>query len=621
MTITYPIHSRIMIRQIRLKYRKEQTGSQVTLRYYKLSYVIALSAIAILSIISQLLVQNHLKNSQHDSHLINYAARLRTNSQSLFKYALLIESGRDIKTNREDFRTTLMQWKNTHNSLISGNDFLSLPVNKNEDMRSLFAIIDTPFKSLITNGEEICAVIFNEEGYDNALLSEKISEMLKYEKSYFLGMEMIVFDYDLNYRLNIDQLKKIELWIFFLVLVALCLEVIFIFTPLDRRITTTFDDLILAQNDAIDLADKLRDANLFIEKNHTEIRDINFALEKATHLVKTDEQGNIIYANDKYCHLTKYKMGDLLTKPLFYNKKTGKSNIIYDHINNHLVNKEIWQGEICDKASDGSVFWLETTLMPIVGRDKKPYQYLMLASNITERKNTLHKLQLLMEEKIKRQEEITKISALSMVAGQDKERKRVAAEIHDSIGQMLTSLRMRMEMGQQESDQNNEMMNEAQDILRNIIAETRRIMAELLPSVLEDFGLEPAVTDLLQKIKQNNKIEINTNIDLLETRKSKNIELGIYRVLQESVNNVIKHADATIIDVNLSEDAEFIVLEIKDNGHGFIYNDKDTLEAPIGGNSYGLSNMNERANVMDADLHIISNLGKGTTIKLEVPTI
>lgn len=109
-------------------------------------YAIALSLIAVISILSQVLIQQYLSSQMHDSHIINIAARQRTYSQTLSKNALLIESGRDFETNRKAFVNTLRQWQRSHEALQSGSDFMNLPANDREELSQMFKIIEAPMK-------------------------------------------------------------------------------------------------------------------------------------------------------------------------------------------------------------------------------------------------------------------------------------------------------------------------------------------------------------------------------------------------------------------------------------------------------------------------------------------
>ncbi len=596
-----------------------QSPSNKTLRYYHLMYAIALSVIAVISIISQILIQSYLNHQHHDSHLINYAARLRTNSQQLTKQALLIESGRGFDTHRKDFKTILAQWQLTHESLLEGNEFLSLPANKNEDMAELFKIIHGPYTEIIEAGKKMVDVMYSERTIDLAELDEYIDIILRNEQAYLLGMEMIVFDYDRISRGNVESLKRVERALLFIVLFLLLLEAMFIFRPLANRIKFTFNNLIQSEKNATSLANKLGQTNSVLEQSHKDLRDINHTLDKATYLVKTDAKGGIIYANDKYCHVTKYQVSTLVGKPVFYNNIGEEENVIYQHIRDPLRSREVWQGEIFDHASDGTGFWLEITMMPIINSTGELYQYLIIGFDITKRKKTERKLHFLMEDKIKRQEELQKIRSQSIIAGQEKERKRLATEVHDGIGQMLTSLRIHIELLEEKYPRFLEELSGVYQMIQSIVDESRRICAELQPSVLKDFGLKAAVSELVDNFKSRTELNIEYIDNFYMKELNAEIEIGIYRILQEAMNNIVKHARATKIFIHMESDAEYIYLEINDNGKGFYYNQESVFDEERANNTHGLRNMRERAELIGAHFELISREGEGTKIKMDVP--
>jgi len=588
-----------------------------TLKQYHFLYLAALSVIAIITIISQLLIQKHLNYQIHDSHLINYASRLRTNSQTLAKLSLKLLNGKSLKTTSKDFETTLLQWQNTHESLLAGNEFLSLPKNKNEDMSELYKIIDLPYKSILNAAYEVRKLV-DEGNLENLnIIKPYIEIILENETSYLLGMEMIVFDYDRTSRSNIRGLKNIEYTLLGIVMVMLMLEAIFIFMPLAKKIKISFNGLIESETKANKLAKALKESNKILERSHSELRDVNFALEKASYLVKIDEEGRIIYANDKYCHVTKYSMSSLIGKPVFYNKFGGDESIIYKHIKSSDLRKEVWQGEIFDYASDATGFWLDVTVMPVINKKGDVHQFLVIGFDITLRKKTEEELRLLSEEKLRRQKVIQKVRNTATIVGQEKERTRVAAEIHDGIGQMLTSLRIQVEFLEEKNPKNVKEISTLYQLIHSIVNETRRICSELQPHVLEDFGLKAALLDLIKNIKKNTGYHIvyEDHYDVLEKHSERDI--AIYRILQEILNNAVKHSKAKSILVFIESDAEFITLQVKDDGIGFNYNSKNIFE--VKDNNHGLRNIKERVELLNAKLLINSELEKGTIIKVEIP--
>lgn len=593
---------------------------QRTFRNFTIMYAVALTLIAIISLFSQILIQRYLSNQVDDSHVINFAARLRTYSQSLSKTALLIESGRDIETNRKDFVTILKQWQKSHKGLQSGSDFLSLPGNDRDELEQMFGIIRGPYEEILDASNKMIQELYSNKPLDSMNVSPYVKNILNYEKSYLLGMELIVFDYDRFSRESVRRLKQFEYILLGFVIMTLLLEAIFIFYPLSVRIRRIMRGLVDSDQKSKELALQVQEASQTLERSHRELREINFALEKATYLVKTDQKGDIIYANDKYCHVTKYTMAELRSKPLFYNNMGGQESIIYEHINDPRRNTDVWQGEVFDHASDGTGFWLDVTLMPIIDNKGMLYQYLVICTDVTKRKNTERELWLLTEEKMRRQDVEQKIKSYSIINGQEKERKRIAAEIHDGIGQMLTSLRMKIEQIEDKHPQLNGQVVQVNDLLYSIITETKRICSDLLPSVLDDFGLKAAINELLKMCRDSTEdmmfdLEEKLQPDFLP----KEVEIGVFRILQEAINNTIKHSNGTVITVHVDNDANYLNLIVQDNGKGFYFEKQKMLSKEFAYKSNGLRNMKERAELLGGQLNVTSDPGKGTIVQLEIP--
>lgn len=588
-------------------------------KYSAVMYAIALSLIAVISVLSQVLIQQYLSSQMHDSHIINIAARQRTYSQTLSKNALLIESGRDIETNRKAFVNTLRQWQRSHEALQSGSDFLNLPANDREELGQMFKIIEAPYEEILGASNEMIKELYSAKPLDSLNLKPYITTIFENEKIYLIGMELIVFDYDRFSRNGVNKLKEIEYILLFIVLLSLVLEAVFIFYPLALRVRQNIRDLVDSESNAKNLASQLRETNDTLEQSHKELREVNFALEKATYLVKTDQDGRIIYANDKYCHVTKYTMGELLGKPLFYNNMGGKESIIYEHVRNPVRRKEVWQGEIFDHASDGTGFWLDVTLMPIIDYKGSLYQYLVICTDITKRKNTERELTLLTEEKIRRQDVEQKIISYSILNGQEKERKRIAAEIHDGIGQMMTSMRMKLEMIEHKNEGLSEDLPEVNHLLQSIINETKKICSDLLPSVLDDFGLSAAVRELQKLCESSSNMEFEIEDQLEKSKLPREVEIGVFRILQEALNNAIKHSSGSKIFVHVSSDVHCVHLMVQDDGRGFYFDERRILSREFVTKSNGLRNMKERAELLGGNFNVTSEPGKGTIVQLEIP--
>lgn len=589
-------------------------------KHFTVRYGIALTFIAVLSIVSQVRIQQHLSRSMDDTHVINFAARLRTYSQTLCKAALLLENNYEFESSRKDFVNTLKQWEKAQEAVQTGSKFLNLPKDNMEEIQEMFDLISRPRQEMMAAAEHIFTILDTAKPFDPQLIRPYVETILDYEQSYLLGMDLIVFDYDRFSKERIGQLKEIDYVMLALVLITLLLEAAFIFYPLAVHIKKVVVGLVSSEEKSKHLTDKLQEANQRMEKSYNELREINFALDKATYLVKTDPAGNIIYANDKYCYLTKYAMSELRNKPVFYNNLGGKESLIYEHIRDPQKQEEVWQNEIFDYASDGTGFWLDVTLIPVFDNSGYLYQYLVIGNDITKRKNTEKENKMLTEEKIRRNGIEQKIKSYAIINGQEKERKRISAEIHDGIGQMLTSLRMKLEQIQDRTEVPDPEVVMVNGMLAKLVTETRRICSDLLPSVLEDFGLHAAIEDLVKTCKDSDrKLDFLLDTNLHKSPLSRELETSVYRILQEGLNNVIKHAQATQVEIYIDNSGEYLNLMVKDNGKGFYFDGQHLHLKNLAKKMNGIRGMKERAELLGGAFNISAEPGKGTILQMEIP--
>jgi len=214
-----------------------------------------------------------------------------------------------------------------------------------------------------------------------------------------------------------------------------------------------------------------------------------------------------------------------------------------------------------------------------------------------------------------------KLRSTYLLEGQEEERKRVAREIHDGLGQMLTALKYGIEkisdsMDDTEIAQKN--FTELRQLVSQTITEARTISFNLMPAVLSDFGLASALKLLTNQLASGSNINVSFTTNWNNKRLGKNIEIGLYRVSQEALHNAVKYAQANHIAVALQAKKKYIHLTISDNGQGFT---RDNFSLPSGktGLAHGISNMKERVFLLNGSIHIISNPGEGTQIHVKVP--
>jgi signal transduction histidine kinase len=237
-----------------------------------------------------------------------------------------------------------------------------------------------------------------------------------------------------------------------------------------------------------------------------------------------------------------------------------------------------------------------------------------------------------------------KLRTSYLIAGQEEERKRLSRELHDGLGQMLTAIKLQIEgleaglvraaaaTEQIEPPVYNKNLKTLKSLVTQTIQETRAISNDLMPTVLSDFGVVPAIK-MLAEIDRSETIDVTfeTNLTPDTPRLDKNVEIMLYRVTQEAVSNAIRHAQPSNIHIELMERDNVLQLLISDDGRGFRAPSKSQPKQPYESTgspkkaskarvpSQGLHNMQERVKLLNGKFKLNSSLGKGTKIQVSIP--
>jgi signal transduction histidine kinase len=197
-----------------------------------------------------------------------------------------------------------------------------------------------------------------------------------------------------------------------------------------------------------------------------------------------------------------------------------------------------------------------------------------------------------------------------IVAAQELERQRLARELHDETGQALTSILLGLK--QLEGAESPAAVAALRELVVATLQDVRRLAVELRPKVLDDFGLVPALERLTQGFAEQTGIEVDLEAGAITERLAREVETAIYRIVQESLTNVVKHAQAARVSVFLTRTDGRVKAVIEDDGRGF------DPSAPDGG-GIGLVGMRERIELLDGTLIVESSATSGTTVAVEVP--
>lgn len=252
----------------------------------------------------------------------------------------------------------------------------------------------------------------------------------------------------------------------------------------------------------------------------------------------------------------------------------------------------------------GTHRWLETRAVPmLVGRDEP--LILGVARDITERRQA--------QEELERTADQRRALLDALVTAQEDERTRIARELHDGLGQVLTSLALfasDLERGKM-SDTQRAKIAGFRERVQSAVGDMRRLVRTLRPVELDKEGLVAALKRLVAEVRDHPGIEVDIADDLGGMRVPSPADVTVYRVVQEAITNALRHARATSLSVTLTRRDDRLVVVVEDNGRGF--------DPSISHDWFGILGMRERALLAGGEVTVESAPGRGTTVRLEVP--
>ena len=535
-------------------------------------YIIALSTIALSVIISQILVRNHLDTQKSDSTVINIAGRQRMLSQKLTKEIVSLTVSFD-KNNRnilkKNIKETLILWNLSHNSLQKGNDSLGLPKKNSRKIKQQFTAINPVFDTIQKASKSIVKKLEINPLTSINELSSDIKKITNNEGEFLFIMDKIVNQYDLEADEKVVWLRKLEFSLMVLTLLILLGEFVFIFWPTAKSVKATLSDLLSAEKKAKKMAFDADELSLSKEKSIKELRVLSRAMDETLLFARISSDGNLIHIGNKFSRL--FKVSKLKQDVLFWNflsSNKKEQSLIEDLIKKYK--KTGWQGEVKTTIKYNIAIWLEMAIIPYRPTEDKS-ELLIIASEITERKFAQLEIEMLnkasFDEKISQQ----KIISSKIIENQEKEQNRIAKDVHDGIGQMLTGLKYNLEsININDIEKTASKIEHLKALTTNIIKGVRTATFNLTPPELSDHGIVPAITKLTLELGKLtgknilffNKTDFNTRLDSL-------VEINIYRITQEAINNAIKYADSSHILVSLSHSKNILSMVIDDDGKGF----------------------------------------------------
>lgn len=583
-------------------------------------YLLALSIIALSIIIGQFLVQRHLREQESDAHIVNMAGRQRMLSQKISKLILLTNrlNTKERDSLLKELASVNAEWIENNTSLRYGNEAAAIPISKSKAINRLFLENQPVFDSIYFASNRIYSQLKNGDKSSYPLLENDMRTVLKHEPIFLRHMDSIVNTYEKLASGKIVKLKRTEYILFGISLLIIILEVLLIFIPTTRKVNETLIKLIKSESDAQQMSKEIGALYASLEESYERISGITLPVAPPRLIAKSDKGGNLYYVSDYYLRSFSHEEQRYKTIANLFGLAGEAADDFNDQLIDVVSNLKNWHKELVYSDKSGEKRHMDIHIIPIYNQEGEVDVLQVFAADMTPRRLAEQDMYKKDRAEIERKVNEQKFRSILVLEGQEEERKRIAMNIHDGIGQMLTSLKFQTaSIDLSKTKETEQKLLDINKLIKDIIQEVRIVTFNLKPPVLSDYGLVAGLKNLVQEIdKLSNNRLIFENITDFQQRLSPKVENNIYRIVQEAVNNAIKYANSPTVLVSLEHNTDELVLTIKDTGAGFESKSTDLFHADYG---HGFLNMQERATYINGKLLIESKPGLGTIIKLFVP--
>jgi PAS domain S-box-containing protein len=355
---------------------------------------------------------------------------------------------------------------------------------------------------------------------------------------------------------------------------------------------------------------------LAIERKRTEeqLHIFAHAFEGTTELISlTDLDNRLVFVNKSFLQTYGCEEKEILGKG---------AEFFASPLNPPDIHKEIlertrlgsWSGELYNRKKDGADFPVSLNTSVIRDKEGKPIGYLGIAQDISERKHA--------EEQLKESYEQLRLLASRLQIIREEESMRIAREIHDDLGQALTGMKMDLsffaeELSEQQGPGSKEKLieriNAMSSLVDGAITSMRKTITELRPAVLDSLGLAAAIEWQAEEFQRRTGTKCSYSYQIEGFQIDPHRSTAIFRILQESLTNVARHAQASKVSIVLKKESDAIVMDIQDNGKGI------SEEASHKVGSFGILGMKERVLPFGGSIDVRRLPGGGTTVAVRIP--
>ena len=558
-------------------------------------YLLALSLVAIAVAIEYVIVERTLLNQSGDAEIVNVAGRQRMLSQRIVKASLLRAA--DSLSTGLDVTALVDEWRGRHAWLherVDGRPAAPALAGLDSAVDSLAALVATQPRA-----------------------AADLARLDALADGFLVRMDAVVDQLSRTSEAKVGYARRVGLWLSLATLGILALEVVFIFRPLLRFTAEQLRRVREGRVAEAEARERAEAAYVAKDESLRELNALTSAIDQAALFATLRQDGTVVQVSGKLQRLLGLR-GGVAGRPFAEllhpdpARRAELSRLFAD------TRAGEWQGEVEAIDASGGLHYLQLVLVPArrMGLDTELFA---LASEVTEQRRTREALDALNASRLAEERERGRSRSRQILEVQEKERQRVARDLHDGIGQQLTALKFGLEglrVGE-EGSREAERLAQLRDLCKDLIRGVRMATFNLSPPELTDYGLAPALEKMASELSRlTGERVVFRNDGAPAERLDPTAEVNLYRVTQEAVNNAIKYARANFILVTLSAGERLLSINVDDDGRGF---DPETAERHDEGSGLGLAFMRERIADLGGRLFVRSELGEGTRVAINVP--
>ncbi len=342
------------------------------------------------------------------------------------------------------------------------------------------------------------------------------------------------------------------------------------------------------------------------EKKHAEdeLKKLSMvAKETINGVVISDKDRNIVWINNAFTKMFGYELDEVIGKNVLQFLPGPETDVeVLNYATEQLMQKEPFVFEILNYTKAGDKMYVSVQRQPIFDTNGDVKQFFALFTDITRQRELEEKVEL---EKNIKQKEITE----AVIIAQESERSKIGRELHDNVNQLLGATKLYIDMGKRDDENRESLLSSASTYTLTAIEEIRKLSKILITPLIKEIGLTDSIKGLTKEIMLVHPIQILfTAKDFIEAGFSNKFKLNIFRIVQEQINNTLKHAQAKKININIEDNYGKLLISIADDGIGF-----DTAKRRTG---IGITNIKSRSELYNGTMLLNSEQGKGTTLSI-----